>query len=105
AAGLHYRGRAKQVIGDPTGARADIERALELQTAAGDDAGFPAALFLAGASAHFEDDFGIAMERFERCVELSAALGLPAVEARALQLLGVSRLELGDLRGAKAALA
>ena len=44
------------------------------------------------------------MERFERCVEMSAALGLPAVEARALQLLGVSRLELGDLRGAKAAL-
>jgi predicted ATPase/DNA-binding CsgD family transcriptional regulator len=105
AAGLYYRGRAKQIIGDPTGGRADIERALELQTAAGDDVGLVAALFLAGASAHFEDDFGIAMERFERCVELSAALGLPAVEARALQLLGVSRLEFGDLHGAKAALA
>ena len=37
--------------------------------------------------------------------QLSAALGLPAVEARALQLLGVSRLELGDLPGARAALA
>ena len=36
---------------------------------------------------------------------LSAALGLPAIEARARQLLGVSRLELGDLPGAKAALA
>jgi DNA-binding CsgD family transcriptional regulator len=105
AAGLHYRGRAKQVIGDPTGARAEIERALELQTAAGDDAGLAGALFLAGAAAYFEDDLGIAMERFERCVELSAALGLPAVEARALQLLGVSRLELGDMHGAKAALA
>src|SRR5205823_1235350 len=39
AAGRYYRGRAKQIIGDPTGGRADIERALELQTAAGDDAG------------------------------------------------------------------
>ena len=47
----------------------------------------------------------LAIERFERCAELSAALGLPAVEARALQLLGVSRLELGDLPGARAALA
>jgi non-specific serine/threonine protein kinase len=60
---------------------------------------------LAGAAAHFEDEFGSAIERFERCVQLSAALGLPAVEARALQLIGVSRLELGDLQGAKAALA
>ncbi len=60
---------------------------------------------MAGAAAIFEDDFGTAIERFERCAELSAALGLSSVEARALQLLGVTRLELGDLRGAKAALA
>ena len=52
----------------------------------------------------FEDDLGLAIERFERCAELSGALGLPAIEARALQLLGVSRLELGDLHGAKSAL-
>jgi non-specific serine/threonine protein kinase len=105
AAGLHYRGRAKQTIGDPTGGRADIERALELQTAAGEDVGLAGALFMAGASALVEEDFGLAIERFERCVQLSATLGLPAVEARALQLLGVSRLELADLNGAKAALA
>jgi hypothetical protein len=52
----------------------------------------------------FEDDLSLAAERFERCAELSGALGLPAIEARALQLLGVSRLELGDLHGAKSAL-
>ena len=34
AAALNYRGRAKQVIGDPAGGRADVERALELQTQA-----------------------------------------------------------------------
>ena len=46
-----------------------------------------------------------ACERFERCTQLSDALDLPAVGARALQLIGVCRLEMGDLRGARAALA
>ncbi len=105
AAGLYTRGRARQVIGDPAGGRADIERALELQTEAGEDAGLAVALLLAGAAAFFDDDLGIAIERFEGCAQLSAGLGLPAVEARAHMLLGVSRLELGDLQGAKAALA
>ena len=99
---LYYRGRARQIIGDPAGGGADIERALELRTEADDD--LAAALWWAGAAAMFEDDLGLAIERFERCAELSEALGLPAIEARALQLLGVSRLELGDLLGAKSAL-
>jgi non-specific serine/threonine protein kinase len=99
---LYYRGRARQIIGDPAGGGADIERALELRTEADDD--LAAALWWAGAAAMFEDDLGLAIERFERCAELSEALGLPAIEARALQLLGVSRLEVGDLLGAKSAL-
>jgi non-specific serine/threonine protein kinase len=105
AAGLYYRGRAKLIIGDPAGGRAEIERALELQTAAGDDVGFAAALWLAGAAAMFDDDYETAVPRLERCVELCAQRQLPAVEARALQLLGVNRLERGDIGGAKAALA
>jgi predicted ATPase/DNA-binding CsgD family transcriptional regulator len=104
AAGLCFRGRAKLVIGDPTGGRADIERALELQIEAGDDRDRAGTLWLAGAAASFDDDWRIAVERFERCTQLSASVGLRAVEARALQLLGVARLELGDLRGAGAAL-
>jgi DNA-binding CsgD family transcriptional regulator/tetratricopeptide (TPR) repeat protein len=103
ATALYYRGRAKQIIGDPAGGGADIARALGLQTGA-DDADLAAALWWAGATAMFEGDLGLAIERFERCAELSGALGLPAIEARALQLLGVSRLELGDLNGAKSAL-
>ena len=102
ATALYYRGRAKQIIGDPAGGAADIERAWELQADGGAD--LAAALWWAGAAAMFEDDLGLAIERFERCAELSGALGLPAIEARALQLLGVSRLELGDLHGAKSAL-
>src|SRR5215468_5719406 len=46
-AALMYRGRARQVIGDPAGAGSDIERALQLHTTAGDDAGLAAALFFA----------------------------------------------------------
>jgi non-specific serine/threonine protein kinase len=105
AASLYFRGRARQVIGDPTGGRADIERALELQTEARDDAGLAAVLWMAGAAAFFDDDLGLAIERFERCIQLSAGLSLPAVQARALMLLGVSRLERSDLPGAQAALA
>ena len=103
ATALYYRGRAKQIIGDPAGGGTDIERAWELQTDGG-GADLAAALWWAGAAAMFEDAPGLAAERFERCAELSGALGLPAIEARALQLLGVSRLELGDLHGAKSAL-
>jgi predicted ATPase len=85
ATALYYRGRAKQIIGDPAGGGADIERAWELQTDGG-GADLAAALWWAGAAAMFEDDLGLAIERFERCAELSGALGLPAIEARALQL-------------------
>ena len=46
-----------------------------------------------------------ACEQFERCTQLSERLDLPAVGARALQLIGVCRLEMGDLRGARSALA
>ena len=105
AAGFCYRGRAKLVIGDPTGGRAEIEQALKLQAAAGDEDGFAATLWLAGAAALFDDDWGTAAELLERCAELSLTRGLPAVVARALMLLGIARLELGDLAGARAALA
>ena len=100
---LLYRGRARLIGGDPVG-RADIERALELQTATGDGAGLAAVLWLGGAAAMVADDNGLAGERLERCVALSEMLGLPSIESRARQLLGVARLELGDVAGARAAL-
>src|SRR5215831_19820158 len=105
AAALMYRGRAMQIIGDPAGAGPDIERALQLQTAAGDDAGLAAALFFAAASSMFEGNLRLALERFEGCAKLSRAVGLPQVEARALQLIGVTRLQLGELPVARAVLA
>jgi predicted ATPase/DNA-binding NarL/FixJ family response regulator len=105
AVALMYRGRAMQIIGDPAGAGPDIERALQLQTAAGDDAGLAAALFFAAASSMFEGNLRLALERFEGCAKLSRVVGLPQVEARALQLIGVTRLQLSELPTARAVLA
>jgi non-specific serine/threonine protein kinase len=105
AAALMYRARAMQIIGDPAGAGSDIERALQLQTTAGDDAGLAAAMFFAAASSMFEGNLRLALERFERSARLSRAAGQPQVEARALQLIGVTRLQLGELSAARAVLA
>ena len=105
AAALMYRVRATGIMGDPVGAESDIERAIQLQTTAGDDAGLAAALFFAAASSMLEGNQRLALERFEGCVRLSRAIGLPQVEARALQLMGVTRLQLGELPAARAVLA
>jgi non-specific serine/threonine protein kinase len=102
---LFYRGRSKLSRGDADGGGSDISRALELQAAAGDEAGVAAALFFSGLPPLAKGQVELASERFERCAELSEALLLPAVGALAWQLLGVARLEMGDLRGARAALA
>jgi len=93
------------VVGDFTEGRSDIARALELQTAAGDDAGAAAALWFAGISLMAEGEVETAAARFERSVQLTEQLGLPALGARGLQLLGVCRIEMRDLRGARAVLA
>ena len=102
---LFYRGRSKLSRGDADGGGSDISRALELQDAAGDEAGAAAALWFSGLPPLAKGQVELASERFERCAELSEALRLPAVGALALQLLGIARLEMGDLRGARAALA
>jgi non-specific serine/threonine protein kinase len=105
ATALYFRGRARLVIGDWAGGRSDVYRALELQTGAGDDAGVAAALWFAGLPPLSEGDNELACARFERCADLCDALDLPAVGIRALQLLGVARIERGDLPGARSVLA
>jgi len=103
---LLYRGRSRLVRpGDAVGGRSDIAQAMELQMAAGDDAGRAAALWFAGLPPMFDGEVEIAVERFERSAELADSLGLPAVGARALQLIGVCRIEMGDLSAARAVLA
>jgi predicted ATPase/DNA-binding NarL/FixJ family response regulator len=102
---LFYRGRNRLAGGDPDGGGPDIARAMELQTAAGDQIGLAAALWFAGLPPLFTGEVELACEQFERCTQLSDKLDLPAVAARALLLVGVCRIEMGDLRGARTALA
>jgi DNA-binding CsgD family transcriptional regulator len=105
AAGLFCRGRATLITGDPTGGRADIEQALQLYTDSGDGAGRAGALWLAGAAAHFDGETATAIERFESCQQVCAVLGLPAIEARVVQLLGFAWLDMGEVAAARTALA
>jgi predicted ATPase/DNA-binding CsgD family transcriptional regulator len=102
---LFYRGRARLSRGDAGGGGSDISRALELQATAGDEAGVAAALWFSGLPPLARGKAELASERFLRCTELAGVLRLPALGALAWQLLGVARLEMGDLRGARAALA
>ncbi|HEY2638872.1 MAG TPA: response regulator transcription factor, partial [Streptosporangiaceae bacterium] len=61
-------------------------------------------LFYSGLVAMFTDQLDAACGLFTRCEALCAELGFPSVQARALQLLGIARLDLGDLKAAAAAL-
>jgi predicted ATPase/DNA-binding NarL/FixJ family response regulator len=102
---LFYRGRNRLAGGDAAGGGPDIARAMELQAAAGDEVGLAAALWFAGLPPLFAGEVEYACEQLERCTQLSDKLDLPAVAARALLLVGVCRLEMGDLRAARTALA
>lgn len=105
AEALLGRGRIRGITGDPAGFGDDIERSLALREASGDPAGLAGALWLAGAAAHYQGDGLLAIQRLERSVALSAEVGLSVIRARALQLLGVVRLDNDDPTGAEAALA
>jgi predicted ATPase/DNA-binding CsgD family transcriptional regulator len=104
---LFYRGRAKFVVSldsTPPGGEADLLQALELLTMADDRAGMAATLMLRALIPMFAGEIEVACEFFERSAALSHELGIGSVAARAQQLLGVARLELGDLAGARAVL-
>jgi non-specific serine/threonine protein kinase len=79
-------------------------QALQLLTMAGDRAGVAATLMLRALIPMFAGEIQVACELFERSAAMSQELGIGSVAARAQQLLGVARLELGDLAGARAAL-
>ena len=71
---------------------------------ADDRAGMAATLMLRALIPMFAGEMEVACEFFERSAALSHELGIGSVAARAQQLLGVARLEQGDLAGARAVL-
>ena len=90
--------------GRPAEAGPHIERALQLIEGLDDPAAVAIALLYAGLAAHFTGQYEEACARYGRSVDLCRAAGFRSAGARALQQLGRSRLELGDIRGARRAL-
>ena len=80
------------------------ERAFALLTEADDRPGIAIALFYLALAAQFTGELEAACGLQERCVALCRELGFESLCARALQLLGIARLELGDLTAARTAL-
>jgi predicted ATPase/DNA-binding CsgD family transcriptional regulator len=103
---LFYRGRCRLISDDPAGGRADIARAMQLQTDVGDEAGRAAALWFAALPHLMVDgEIEVAADLLARSAELALEADAPAVAARSWLLLGVARVELGDLAGAREVLA
>ena len=80
------------------------ERGYALLTEAGDRPGVAVALYFLALNAQFTGKLEAACGLHERCVALCRELGFDSVGARALQNIGITRLELGDLTAARTAL-
>ena len=104
ATALVFLGRSLIASGRPAEAGPHIERALQLLEGLDDPATVAIALLYAGLAAHFTGKFEEACARYGRSVDLCRAAGFRSMGARSLQQLGKSRLELGDISGARSAL-
>jgi predicted ATPase/DNA-binding CsgD family transcriptional regulator len=80
------------------------ERAYALLTEVDDRPGTAFALFFLALNAQFTGKLEAACGLHERCVALCRELGFDSIGARALQNIGITRLELGDLTAARTAL-
>jgi predicted ATPase/DNA-binding CsgD family transcriptional regulator len=80
------------------------ELAFALVTQAGDQRGVAFALFYRALAAQFTGDLTAACQLHEQSAEIWQELGLESLRARCLQLLGITRLNLGDLTAAREAL-
>ena len=69
-----------------------------------DPAALATALLYAGLAAHFTGQFEEARAQYSRSVDLCRTVGFRSAGARSLQQLGQTRLELGDIHGARIAL-
>ena len=101
---LFYRARATMASGRVVEGGKDAADALDLLTQVGDAAGVASALFFCALATQYSGDVELACDLFARCAAMYEESGLPSGSARALQLLGIARLILGDLPAARAAL-
>jgi predicted ATPase/DNA-binding CsgD family transcriptional regulator len=99
-----YLARASIASQRPADAGPFVERGLALLREVGDPGGIALGFLYAGLSANFTDRLEEACEAFAKGVDMCRDLGFRSLGARTLQLLGHTRIELGDLRGARQAL-
>jgi predicted ATPase/DNA-binding CsgD family transcriptional regulator len=82
----------------------DVERAAALVSEAGDRPAIAFSMMYSGLVALLTGRLEAACDLLARCAAMAAELGLAPLSARAGQMLGYVRLELGDLSLARAAL-
>lgn len=82
-----------------------MERGVALLSEAGDRQAIAFGMFYRGLVAHLTGRLDAACEFFASCAAMSAELGLAPLSARARQMFGYVRLDLGDLPAARLALA
>jgi non-specific serine/threonine protein kinase len=104
--GIAYLGLCRSMVTTQRAAEAipSARRAEALLTRAGDQPGMALTLLYSGLVAMFTDRLEEACDLFTRCAALCKDLGFLSLGARALQLVGIARLDLGDLERAAAAL-
>jgi DNA-binding CsgD family transcriptional regulator len=100
-----YLGRCKLSSRRVTEAVPDVERAAALVRQAGDRPAIAFSMLYSALVAQLTGRLDTACDLFGRCAAMSAELGLAPLAARARQLLGYVRLDLGDLPAARTALA
>lgn len=83
----------------------DMEAAMSILEDAGDAKGVAATSLFIGLAPQFSGQLDVAIGHMARCVARCEELGLTTLRARAMQLLGLARLQAGDVPGGRAALA
>lgn len=97
-------GRSNFACSRVSEAAAYVEQAGALLSAAKNPPGIALTLLYSGLVALFTDQVEAACELFGRYAAMCAEMGFQSLGARALQVLGIARLDLGELRAARAAL-
>src|SRR5271157_177670 len=100
-----YLGRSKMSNGQIAEGAPDVACAVALVNEAGDRPAIAFTMFYSGLVAQLTGRLEAACDLLARCAAMAAGLGLAPLSARAWQMLGYVRLDLGELPAARAALA
>ncbi|MDQ6742769.1 MAG: LuxR family transcriptional regulator, partial [Candidatus Dormibacteraeota bacterium] len=81
-----------------------LEQAMASLRQAHDEPGMALCLMFSGLAAQFTEQPQLACDRFNECIRMATELRIDSLAARASQLLGIVRLDMGELAPARTAL-